>query len=190
MFYFIAINKFCFDDIFYLYIVINDVIQVKSSLLKLEIIIRFYRKIIQLINSSEYNLLVKFTVYILIKINTSRLKSNIIFIKIFKLKSLISSEGEYYLSIILKAIELIENEFGISTNKSENTNSLIQFKKEEIEEFLIEFDKHEFLERRFLSTKQSILNASSKFILYFYNLLYKFLYFLLSKSYDIKYFSH
>lgn len=136
--------------------------QVKSSSLKLEVLSRFYRIVIENLDSDDYCLLVKFTAYFLLKTNIYRFKSDMIFIKIFKLKALMKPEEEYYLSIVLKAIELIENEFGTNTNKSENTNNIVQFKKEDIEEYLIEFEKKEFLGKRFLSTKHSVLNENSK----------------------------
>lgn len=128
--------------------------------MKLNILVQFIRKIISIIKCNEYEKLIKFCVFFFVKSNIYRIKSNIMFINIFRLKTLITTEEEYYMTVLNKALELIENEFGVDSTQSEKTNGIIQFSREEIKNDIIDFEKKEFLSNKFVSNKNTILNPT------------------------------
>ena len=141
------------------YKVFYDILNFNSSSEKLNSIVSFYR-----ILFDEYGMnignLVKYSVYFILKINCSRLRSNYQFIKMFRLKILISNEEDLCLTILGKAIELIENEFGLKSRKTDKTNNLINLKDPEI--LINEMDKKEMLDKKFLSSKTKILSPIGK----------------------------
>jgi hypothetical protein len=115
-----------------------------------------------MLDSTDYELLVKMTVLFLIKNNISRFRSNLIFIKLFKLKNFINSEEEFFLSILYKSIDLLDNEFGLFSKKTDDTNTIVKLNKEDVLEYILEFNKKEFLDKKFYQTKFSVLNPNGK----------------------------
>lgn len=86
-----------------------------------------------------------------------------LFLNIFRIKNLITSEEDYYLSVIKRSIDTIEAEFSFETK--EGKTGLIQLNIEEIEENLIEYRKKDMLNKRFINLNKDIfLNPVSKFI--------------------------
>lgn len=115
-----------------------------------------------MLKTDSFETLVKFTIYYLIKTRVTQVRSNVLFIKLFRIKTLISSVEDYYLSILAKSIELLEQDFGLSSNRSENANKLIHINKEDTEEMLVEFSKKELLATKFNKFNKGVLNPVSK----------------------------
>ena len=86
----------------------KELIQFRSPKEKLNVITNFFNYLISKYKITEKSLLVRLIVFTIIKMNLPNLKTQLKFIGIFRHKTIISSDEDYYLSIIFCSIELIE----------------------------------------------------------------------------------
>lgn len=87
---------------------LTELNKVNSSKDKLKVLISVIDKIVFLINSDNFDKIMKFLIILLIKIDIPYIKTTSIYIKTMTLKNLLTSKEEYYLNILIQAIGSIE----------------------------------------------------------------------------------
>jgi hypothetical protein len=132
---------------------LSEIGQSRSPKEKLNLITNFINylnfKFSQNLDKAE---LVKFLVYSIFKCNIANFKAQIHYINLFRHKTLISSEEDYFVSLYFQAFEFIEK----------MNSSYIKMSKAEFDELCDEFEKKELLKRDKGNTM-----SSSKSILFF-----------------------
>jgi hypothetical protein len=96
---------------------------------------------------TDKTILIKLLAFVIVKANINNLKSHLRFMAWFRHKTTISSEEDYYLSLIFQAIEFID--------KLNYTH--LKLSKSEFIEFCDEFDKRELLK-----SKNGVHNGNNK----------------------------
>lgn len=113
---------------------LSEITQFRSPKEKLNVLVNFCNYICSKYKITDKIPLVKFTVYALLKSNIHKLKGNLRFIALFRHKTIINSEEDYYLSIFFQAIEFIEKleSSKLKIDKNEFINQLDAFNKKEL----------------------------------------------------------
>lgn len=91
-------------------------------------------------NIDDGEFLIKYTAYCLIKSNVPQLKTNLIFVDIFRHKAIISDQEDFFLSVFHQSVDFIEK---LGSNRKTTLSMLSQ----ECEEYLDEYDKKAVLNR-------------------------------------------
>lgn len=96
-------------------------------------------------NSNNFDLLLRFLIFILLKKNFPRFVSIFSFIKIFKIKGITSSVEEYFIHAVEKAYETIYMEFNFNVNNS------IRIDSNRLKDLLFEYNKNDLINKNFKS---------------------------------------
>ncbi len=88
---------------------LNEITQLKSPREKISVIVNFINYVSAKYKLTEQNQTVKFAVFALLKSNIPSFKENLLFISLFRHKTIITCEEDYFLSIMNQAVLFIEN---------------------------------------------------------------------------------
>lgn len=120
----------------------------KSAREKLNCLMNIYKLYIYYFeneNSQNFNMLLRFIIFILLKKNFPRFISIFNFIKVFRIKGITSSIEDYFIHAVEKACETIYLDFNL------NVNNLIRIDSNRLKEILLEQSKKELLDKNFKS---------------------------------------
>ena len=112
----------------------NELSLLRSPREKITSIVNFLNYIVSKFKLTENSYILKFAVFAILKSNIPNIKENLKFISLFRHKTIISSEEDYFLSIMTQVLEYIEK-MSFSTlkiNKSEFIEKCEDFEKKEI----------------------------------------------------------
>lgn len=121
----------------FLFLDFNEISQYKSPKEKLNVVVNFCNYICWKYKLTGKVSILKIIVFSILKANVTNLKGNLRFIALFRHKTVINSEEDYFLSILFQAVEFIER---LHSNLSH-----LKINKEEFAQFCDEFDKNELL---------------------------------------------
>lgn len=111
-----------------------EITQHKSPKEKLNIICNLCNYICTKYKLTDKTIIIKFIIYSILKANISNLKGNLKFIALLRHRTTITSEEDYYLSLMFQALEYIEkiNYTNLKIRKSEFIENCEEFDKKEI----------------------------------------------------------
>jgi hypothetical protein len=112
-----------------------ELTQYRSPKEKANVIVNFCNYICSKYKLTDKANIIKFIVFCILKSNITNLKAHVKFIGLFRHKTSINSEEDYFLSLVFQSIEFIER----------MNSSHLKIKKSEFNELCDEFEKKELL---------------------------------------------
>lgn len=112
----------------------NEIFYCRSPKDKAIVILNFINHISTKYKIIEKTQLIKLAVYAILKSNVNSFKENLKFIQLFRHKTIITSEEDYYLSIMNQSVEFIENMNSnlLKINRNEFLEKCEDFEKKEV----------------------------------------------------------
>jgi hypothetical protein len=111
-----------------------ELTQFRSPKEKLNVIVNFCNYICSKYKLTDKTVIIKFIVFCVLKSNITNLKANVKFIGLFRHKTCINSEEDFFLSLLFQSIEFIErmNSQHLKIKKSEFNDHCDEFEKKEL----------------------------------------------------------